>query len=321
MIRFVEKRKWYFLLSSLIIVPGLIAMIYLTVTTGLPVKPAIDFTGGTLWQMQFDKPVAPADLRAVFAASGVGDPAVTTIGNSGTTLQVRLKPIDDATKLKLAAAVKEKYGNFQELQYSQVGPAIGNEVTRAAIIAIAAASIVILGFMVIAFRKVPNPFRYGAAAIIAMLHDLFLTLGLIAIAGIFLGWEADALFLTAILTVISFSMQDTIVVFDRIRENTPKYRGESFSTIADRSLMETVHRSLATQLNAIFIMVAVLLFGGATMKQFIAVMLIGLISGSYSSIFIAVPLLAGWVDKDILGLRVGKTAQAGARAAQQQPTA
>ncbi len=322
MIRFVEKRKWYFLLSSLIIIPGLIAMIYLTVTTGLPVKPAIDFTGGTLWQMQFDKPVAPADLRAVFVANGAqGDPAVTTIGNDGRTLQVRLKPIDDATKLKFADAVKAKFGNFTELQYSQVGPAIGNEVTRAAVVAIAAASLVILGFMVVAFRKVPNPFRYGLAAILAMLHDLLLTLGIIALAGIFLGWEADALYLTAVLTVISFSMQDTIVVFDRIRENTPKYRGDTFSSIADRSLMETVHRSLATQLNAIFIMVAVLLFGGATMKQFIAVMLIGLISGSYSSIFIAVPLLAGWVDKDILGLRVGKTAQAGAPAAQQQPTA
>jgi preprotein translocase SecF subunit len=320
MIRFVEKRKWYFLLSSLIIVPGLIAMIYLTVTTGLPVKPAIDFTGGTLWQMQFDKPVAPADLRAVFAANGAGDPSVTTIGSGGTTLQARLKPIDDAVKLKLAAAIKEKFGNFQELQYSQVGPAIGNEVTRAALIAIAAASVVILGFMVVAFRKVPNPFRYGLAAILAMLHDLLLTMGIIALAGIFLGWEADALFLTAILTVISFSMQDTIVVFDRIRENTPKYRGETFSTIADRSLMETVHRSLATQLNAIFIMVAVLLFGGATMKQFIAVMLIGLISGSYSSIFIAVPLLAGWVEKDVLGLRVGKNAAQGVQA-QQQPTA
>ncbi len=223
-------------------------------------------------------------------------------------------------KQKLAEAVQAKFGAFEELQYSQVGPAIGNEVTRAAIVAIAAASIAILFFMVLAFRKVSHPFRYGAAAIIAMLHDLLLTLGLIALAGLFLGWEADALYLTAILTVISFSMQDTIVVFDRIRENSPKYRGDSFSSIADRSLMETIHRSLATQLNAIFIMVAVLLFGGATMKQFIAVMLIGLISGSYSSIFIAVPLLAGWVEKDVLGLRAGKNGQQAAPA-QQQPTA
>jgi preprotein translocase SecF subunit len=320
MIRFVENRKWYFLLSALIIIPGLISMIYLTATTGLPVKPAIDFTGGTLWQMQFDKPVAPAELRQLFADNGAGDPAVTTLGSGGTNLQVRLKPIDDAVKLKLAAALKAKYGNFEELQYSQVGPAIGNEVTRAAIVAIAAASLVILGFMIFAFRKVPNPFRYGAAAILAMLHDLFLTLGLISLAGLFLGWEADALYLTAILTVISFSMQDTIVVFDRIRENTPKYRGDTFSSIADRSLMETIHRSLATQLNAIFIMVAVLLFGGATMKQFIAVMLIGLISGSYSSIFIAVPLLAGWVEKDVLGLRVRKNGQPAVQT-QQQTTA
>ena len=136
-----------------------------------------------------------------------------------------------------------------------------------------------------------------------MFHDLVLTLGLFSIVSLLLGWQADALFLTALLTVMSFSMQDKIVVFDRIRENSPKYRGESFTNIANRSVMETIHRSLATQLNAIFIMVSVLLFGGATIKQFIAVMLVGLLSGTYSSIFIAVPMLVGWTEKDWFGTK------------------
>jgi preprotein translocase SecF subunit len=155
----------------------------------------------------------------------------------------------------------------------------------------------------LAFRKVPHPFRYGVSAIVAMLHDILVTVGIFSILSLLLGWEANALFLTALLTVIGFSVQDTIVVFDRIRENTPKYRGDAFTTIANRSLLETLHRSLATQLCAMFMMVALLLFGGATIRQFIAVMFFGLISGTYSSIFNAVPILAGWEERDLLGTK------------------
>ena len=300
MFRIVEKRRWYFLLSAVIIVPGLIAMIYSMITLGAPFKLAIDFTGGSVWQMGFEQPVQPAELRQVFVDQNINDPAVTTLGQ-GNALQVRVKPLDETEKAALTEAITAKFGKFDELLYSSVGPAIGREVTQAAFLAILGASIAILGFMVFAFRKVPNAIRYGACAVLAMLHDLLLTMGVFSILSLLFGWEADALFLTALLTVISFSMQDTIVVFDRIRENSPKYRGESFSAIANRSVMETIHRSLATQLNAIFIMVAILLFGGATIKHFIAIMLIGLISGTYSSIFNAVPLLVGWTERNLLG--------------------
>lgn len=309
MFRLVEKRRWYFLISALIIIPGLIAMIYSTATTGLPFKLAIDFTGGAIWKLNFDQPVQPADVRQVFVDAGpdYGDTAVTTLGD-GRTAQVRLKDVDEAEKLALTDALKARFGqNITEEQFSAVGPAIGREVTQAAALAVIAAAVVILIFVIIAFRKVVRPFRYGVAAIVAVFHDLLLTLGIFSIVSLVLGWEADALFLTALLTVISFSMQDKIVVFDRIRENSPKWRGESFSTIADRSVMETLHRSLATQLCAIFMMVAILLFGGGTIKQFIAVMLIGLASGTYSSIFNAVPILVGWEEGDLLGLKVAKT--------------
>lgn len=303
MFHIVEKRRWYFLVSGLIILIGLAVMIYNTATTGTPFRLAIDFTGGSLWQLQFDRAVAPAELRQVFVDNGIEDPAVTTLGD-GTALQVRLQPIDEMQKLALFDALKTRFPAVSELQFSSVGPAIGREVTNAALLAILAAAIVILGFMVFAFRKVPHPVRYGTVAIVAMFHDLLLTLGLFSIVSLVLGWQADALFLTALLTVMSFSMQDKIVVFDRIRENAPKYRGESFTSIANRSIMETIHRSLATQLNAIFIMVSILLFGGATIKQFIAVMLVGLLSGTYSSIFIAVPMLVGWTERDWLGKKV-----------------
>jgi preprotein translocase subunit SecF len=189
------------------------------------------------------------------------------------------------------------------LEFTEIGPALGSEVSQAATLAVIAAAVAILVFLTLAFRKVPHPVRYGVSAIVAMLHDILVTVGIFSILSLLLGWEADALFLTALLTVIGFSVQDTIVVFDRIRENTPKYRGDTFTTIANRSLLETLHRSLATQLCAMFMMVALLLFGGATVKQFIAVMFFGLISGTYSSIFNAVPILAGWEDHDILGIK------------------
>jgi preprotein translocase SecF subunit len=306
MLHLVEKRKWYFLLSTIIIIPGLVAMIYSTITTGLPFKLAIDFTGGSIWELSFPQPVQPAELRQVFADAGLGDTAVTTLGGE-STLQVRSKPLDETQKLQLTDVIKAKFGaGVVERQFTSVGPAIGKEVTQASVLAVIAASLAIMGFLILAFRKVPHPFRYGVSAVVAMIHDILVTAGIFSIFSLFLGWQADALFLTAVLTVIGFSVQDTIVVFDRIRENTPKYRGETYTQIADRSLTETLHRSLATQLCAMFIIVALLIFGGATTKQFVAVMFIGLISGTYSSIFNAVPVLAGWEDRDLLGLKVGK---------------
>jgi preprotein translocase subunit SecF len=303
MYRIVEHRKWYFLISLLIIAPGLLAMIYSTATTGKPFKVAIDFTGGAIWELNFDKAIQPADLRQVFVDAGLNDTAVTTLGD-GKTAQVRLKPVDDDQKLSLMQAMKAKFGqSVAESQFALVGPAIGSEVTQAAVVAVFAAAIAITLFLVVAFRKVAHPFRYGVSAVIAMLHDILVTMGIFAIFSLLFGWEADALLLTAILTVISFSVQDTIVVFDRIRENSGKYRGEAFGLIADRSLLETLHRSLATQLNALFMMGALLLFGGPTIRQFVAVMFFGLISGTYSSIFNAVPILVAWEERDFLGTK------------------
>ena len=298
MFNIVEKRGWYFLLSALIIIPGLVAMIYSTIMYGTPLRLSIDFTGGSFWELRFTQPVLPAEVREPFVARGFTDTTVQTVGD-GRTVVIRLKEIDNETKIALRQALEEQFGPADELQFRSVGPTIGREVTQAATAAVIAASLAILGFIIIAFRRVPHPFRFGICAIIAMIHDILVTTGLFSIAGLVLRWEVDALFLTALLTVIGFSVQDTIVVFDRIRENVPKRRGEPFETVVNRSLLETLHRSLATQLNAIFVMIAILLFGGATIKQFIATMLVGLISGTYSSLFNAVPLLVVWEQGDL----------------------
>jgi preprotein translocase SecF subunit len=309
MFRIVEKRKWFILLSAILLLAGLFAMGYSLVTTGLPFKLAIDFTGGSLWELSFDQAVQPAELREIFVDAGYSDTAVTNVGGENSLI-VRLKPIDETEKLVLTDALLARFGNLTEKQFSAVGPAIGAEVTRAAIVAVFFTAIAITAFLVIAFRKVNRPIRYGIVAIVAMFHDLLIVLGAFSIMSLVFGWEADALFLTALLTVISFSVQDKIVVFDRIRENLPKYRGEPFATVANRSLMETVHRSLATQLNAMFIMTAILLFGGATIKQFIAVMFFGLALGTYSSLLIAVPALVGWEEKDLVGTKIVESTSA-----------
>lgn len=180
-----------------------------------------------------------------------------------------------------------------------VSETVGQEVTRSAVWAVLFASLVITGFIVLAFRQVPKASRYGICAILAMVHDAVVVMGFTSLMGLLLGWQIDALFLTAILTIVGFSVQDTIVMFDRIRENIPKHLGEPYETIVNRSVWETIHRSLATQLNAFFIMAAILLFGGETIKQFIAILFVGLMTGTYSSIFIAVPLLVAWEKGEI----------------------
>jgi len=294
----VGKRYWYFLISALIIIPGLIAMVISVARFGSPLRLSIDFTGGALMELAFEQPVVPAEVRQVFVAHGYGDTMVQTTLDAKTVL-IRSKELEEGEGAKIQAELAAKFGPLTELRFDQVGPAVGREVTRSATTAIVAAALVIMGFIIFAWRKVPNALRYGICATTATLHDVLVTMGAFSILGLLLGWEADALFLTAMLTVTGYSVQDTIVVFDRIRENIPKRRGEPYELIVNRSLLETLHRSLATQLNAMFIMIAILFFGGVTIRQFIATLLIGLISGTYSSIFTAVPLLVVWEKGEI----------------------
>ncbi len=298
MFSLVQKRRWYFRISAVLILPGIVAMIYSTISLGSPFRLSVDFTGGSMWELSFSQPASPDRVRSILADAGFGDATVQAVGNE-RNLSIRTRQMEVATKQALQEAFAEEFGETTELRFESVGPIIGYETARSAILAILASSLAILFFIAIAFRKVPNAFRYGVCAITKMLHDVLFLLGVASILGIFAGWEVDSLFLTAVLTVVGFSVQDVIVVFDRIRENIPRRRGETFETIVNRSLLETIHRSLATQLNAIFVMVAIILYGGATIKQFMLTMLIGMVTGTYSSIFFAVPLLVVWEKGEI----------------------
>jgi len=294
----VGHRRWSFLLSALVIAAGLVAIGISYARFGSPLRLSIDFTGGALMELAFEQRVQPGEVRQAFVARGYGDTVVQTTLDEKTVL-IRSKELKEGERAEIEAELRERIGPLTELRFDQVGPTVGREVTRSATLAIAAAAIVIMAFIIFAWRKVPHALRYGVCATVATLHDVLVTMGIFAILGLLLGWEADSLFLTAMLTVTGYSVQDTIVVLDRIRENIPKRRGEPYAQVVNRSLLETVHRSLATQLNAIFILVAILFFGGATIRQFIATLLVGLITGTYSSIFTAAPLLVVWENGDI----------------------
>jgi preprotein translocase subunit SecF len=294
----IGKRYYYFAFSLLIIIPGIIAMIYSTMTFGTPVRLGIDFTGGSSWELRLERPADLPEVRSIFASHGMADAAVQNTGDNRTIL-VRTKPVTPEIRTAVEQELSSKFGTVTELQFDSVGPAIGREVTNSATIAVVAASVLILLFIYYAFRRVPNSFRYGVCAIVAMTHDVFVSFGIFSILGLAFGWEADSLFLTALLTMVGFSVHDTIVVFDRIRENVPKHRGESYETVVNRSVLETLHRSVVTQLTVVFVLVTMLLFGGGTISHFVTVLLYSMFSAMYSSIFNASPMLVVWQNGEI----------------------
>ncbi|MCB9423340.1 MAG: protein translocase subunit SecF [Ardenticatenaceae bacterium] len=303
MFNLVQGRRNYFIFSGILIGLGIAAMIYSLITTGAVFPLGVDFRGGTRFELQFSQPVTESQIETVFNEFDLSNLSVIALRGEGleNAWQIRssfVTPEDgqavlDALETQAAPLLPET------TSVQSVSPSVGNEVTRAAFVAIMVAAVVILFYIMITFRQVPNSFRYGASAVAAMIHDLFIIFGFAAIMGMLRGWEVDALFLTAVLTIAGFSLQDTIVVFDRIRENIARRPLEKFETVVNRSVLETIHRSLATQLNAMFVMVAILLFGGASIKPFIAVLFVGMLSGTYSSIFTAVPLLVAWEKNEI----------------------
>ena len=296
MFNIVQKRRWYFIFSGILIALSIAAMGFSYARYGQPLRIGIDFTGGSIFVLEFEHAVDEDQIRDVFGEFGLESAIVQPLGAPDEyRWQVRTREVTAEEVGELLSAL-EGVGtlNRDALTFDTVEPAIGTEVARAAGLAILVASLIIVAFMWFSFRKVPNAFRYGVCTIAGMSHNLIIAFGFFALMGIVAGWEVDSLFLTATLTVIGFSVQDVIVVFDRIRENIPKYRREPFEKVVNRSILETIHRSLATQLNAMFVMVAIILFGGETIKPFISVLLVGMVSETYSAIFIAVPLLVVW---------------------------
>lgn len=295
----IKNRYLYFLISLLVIIPGVIFMILNWARLGTAIPLGIDFTGGSLLEVQFTgtRPTESQVREALLKYAPNSDPSIQPLEQD--SYAIRSKAIDDATKGKIVSEFQTISGApVNTLAFSSVSASVGAEVTRAAGIAILMAAVAILLYIWYAFRGVDHAFRYGTAAILAMLHDVLVVLGVEAILAYFLGWEADALFLTALLTVIGFSVHDTIVVFDRIRENSHVYRRVPYEPLVNHSIVQTLDRSINTQLTVLFTLFALVLFGGESIRHFVIILLVGIFSGTYSSIFNASPILVVWENKE-----------------------
>lgn len=299
MFRIVERRGLYFLISALTILPSLIFMGWSMSTRGVFLPLSIDYTGGTLWEIRFDQDMPLGNVRQAFVDAGYRPPTLFHVEDD-RTVQIKFEAIDEQQKQALDAAIEARLGSFEERSFRTIGPTIGAEVGRAALLAVGVASLLILVYIWLVFRQVLHPFRYGACAVVALIHDVLVTLSFACIMNLIAGWELDALFLTATLTVIGYSVNDTIVVFDRIRENFRRYRGLDMSTLVNRSIVETFQRSLGTVITTLLTLVAILVLGGPTVRQFTAVLVVGIISGMYSSIFTASPMLVAWEERSLL---------------------
>jgi preprotein translocase subunit SecF len=311
MIDLVRRRYVWFAISGILILPGLISL----ATNGL--QFGIDFTGGTSWELQMSRPVTTAEIRDVLDNHGFGE-SVVQISDDNVVL-IRMKELPEASpeKAAISAELTERFGPFEELQISTVGPTVGEEIRNRAVIAVILASIGVLAYIAWAFRNTNNPVLYGVCAIVAMLHDVILLIGLFSILGWVANVEIDALFVTALLTVIGFSVHDTIVVFDRIRENLQRRISPTFEETVNYSIVQTIVRSINTSVTVVLTLLALYLFGGESIRWFVFALLIGVVAGTYSSIFNAAQLLVAWEKGEIKRLfrRGGGSQQPRPRAA------
>ena len=295
MINLLGKRYLFFLISLLVIIPGLVVMV---IQGGLPLS--IDFKGGSLIELQFESGKTPLTTEVIETLAGMGitDTQVNTTGDD--ILIIRAPFLNDETRTGLVSTLETTFNDKIIIrEFSNVGPSIGAEVTNRAGLAILVAALGVIAFITFAFRGIQHAFRYGLCAIIAMLHDALIVISVASIGGLFFGWQVDSLFLTAFLTVIGFSVQDKIVVFDRVRENSTIYRKLPFEKLVNHSIIQTLQRSINTQLmTSEFMLLALALFGGVTLREFAVILLVGLFSGTYSSIFIAAPILVVWENKE-----------------------
>lgn len=291
MVDIVGKKIWYFAFSALIIIPGIVSLSVWGLNLG------IDFTGGTLLEYRFEEEVGEAEIRTTLIDSGVEVSLIQK--TSENSYLIRSKPLSDEQIKKSKEALSTKFKNPEELRRETIGPTIGAELLRKAVTALIVAVVAIVLYIAWAFRKVPSPassWRFGISAIVALMHDVLIVVGLFSILGHFFAVEVDALFVTALLTVIGFSVHDTIVVFDRIRENLTRGVSTSFTEVVNHSIIQTLSRSLNTSVTVVFVLLAVLLFGGASVRWFVVALLVGIVAGTYSSIFNATPILVLWQE-------------------------
>jgi preprotein translocase subunit SecF len=295
-INFIKYTKLWFTLSLITILIGVGAMIYNKVTYGEALQFGIDFNGGSSMEFKFEN---TADTNTLFnAIEAVYPQSVSqiTVTDQNTYL-VQAKEMSEEQLQQVQSSINQSLGKFETLRFTTIGPKIGGTLKQKALMALIVAMGAIILYLAFAFRKVPkrvSPWKFGICAVVALLHDVLTVVGIFAL----LGYEINAFFITALLTVIGFSVHDTIVVFDRIRENLKKQtRDDTFGYIADVSLNQTLARSINTSLSTLFPLIALYIWGAPSIKTFVFALIIGIFIGTYSSIFIASPLLTLWQER------------------------
>ncbi|AKM81852.1 TPA: protein translocase subunit SecF [Candidatus Berkelbacteria bacterium] len=284
----IGRRKIWYIVSTVLIAPGIIALIL----WGL--KFGIDFKGGALIQVQYSQSKPVDEVKNSLKDLGLNNLIVTTTSDNGFI--IRTETLTQEQYNKISDQLK-KVGEYKETSYESVGPTVSSDIEKKAIISVILASLAIILFVAYTFRRVPKPassWRFGICAVLALIHDLAFVIGLFAILGHFLGYEIDSLFITALLTIMGFSVHDTIVVFDRIRENLRKHPSENFEKNVNNSIIQTLNRSLNTSLTVLIVLAALFFLGGVTLHHFVLALLAGIAIGTYSSIFNASAMLVSW---------------------------
>ncbi|HYC79524.1 MAG TPA: protein translocase subunit SecF [Candidatus Binatia bacterium] len=295
MLNIIKYYKLWFAVSALLFVIAVGALIAYGLNLG------IDFKGGTLTELSFTGEQVPSAVEVKDILSQNHFESIVQEAGDKKVI-VRTPPQEKEQHDQMLKVLSDRYSGVREDQFTSIGPVIGQELANKAFYQLLLVSLGIILYIAYAFRKVTRPvssWRFGLAAIVALIHDLFIVVGVFAVLGKFMNVEIDSLFVTALLTVLGFSVHDTIVVFDRIRENLRTRAGESLADIINSSITQTIVRSINTSLTVIFVLTALLLFGGESIRYFVLALLIGIVAGTYSSIFIASPILLVWYNWDV----------------------
>lgn len=307
-VKLVERKRIWFLISALLLIPGIVSLI------AWQLKLGIDFKGGSLTELSYPAANQAEQgreaIQQIYEAAGIKDLRIQTdtqTEGENTRYFVRTQNISDAQHKDIVRRLGEHKPAIEEIRFETTDPQVGAEVTRRAILAIVIASLAIILYIAFSFRGVPRPtssWQMGTLAVVALLHDVLFIVGFYSLMGHLQGWEVNAEFVTAALTVMGFSVHDTIVVFDRLRENLKKFPSQSFREVANMSIAQTIARSLNTSITVIFVLLAVVLLGGANMRPFALTLLVGIAVGTYSSIFVATPLLDWWQNTPLKRFRL-----------------
>ncbi len=319
MLDIVGKRGWYFLFSALIIIPGIISMLlppgWVTLDSGL--RPGIDFSSGSVLNVTFEEDTEQRDIQERMAALGHPDALVQQVGVNNYF--IRTDVLEEASGDELSEReiierdLEDTLGlERNRVEFDSVSPIVASETVNIAFYALAAASVFILLYVWYAFRRVPKAYRYGFSAVLALAHDVLIILGVFSILGRVIGFEVNSMFIVGLLIVAGYSVNDTIVVFDRIRENVSRHPDRELGGVVNLSIMETIGRSLNTSLTTLIVLIAMLLIGGPSIRELLLVLAIGAVAGTYSSIFIASQFLVMW-DRGEIG-RFGRSGRSAATA-------